>query len=167
MKTKSNKHGFTLVELVVVIAILAILAAIAIPMVVNIINSAMSSSGETQARTLSEECANTYTGVKSGVINNTMSKNSDGSSVEFAADMGAGVVVRNSAARNTTLADVKRYSGININLDDYYYCTTITYNNGVNVGTIFYSDTGEEPVVEGCTFARLDDSVGLGNLFQE
>lgn len=166
MKAKSNKYGFTLVELVVVIAILSILAAIAIPMVVNIINSATSSSGEAQAKTLSEECANTYTGVKSGSINNTISKNSDGSAVEFAADMGAGFAARDFAAENITVADVKKYSGLNIDISEYYYCKTTTYGNGVAVGTIVYSDTGEEPEIDGCTFEKLDDSIGLGNLFQ-
>nr|WP_319487380.1 prepilin-type N-terminal cleavage/methylation domain-containing protein [uncultured Caproiciproducens sp.] len=37
---KTNKKGFTLVELVIVIAILAILAAIAIPTVSNVISTA-------------------------------------------------------------------------------------------------------------------------------
>lgn len=166
MKVKSNRRGFTLIELVVVIAILAILAAIAIPMVVNIINSAINSSGETQAQTLTQECANTYTGIKSGIINNTLSKNADGSDVTFAATQGAGIVTRTSAADNATLADVKKYSGLNVNLGDYYYCDTTTDGNGIAIGTIVFSETGEEPIIDGCTFQKLDDSVGLGNLFR-
>lgn len=165
MKAKGNKRGFTLVELVVVIAILAILAAIAIPMVVNIINSATSSSGENQAQTLSNECKNAYVGVKSGVINNTVSKNADGSDVEFAADEGAGITVRTTAADNTTVADVMKYSGLNMNVSEYYYCLTSTDGNGIVPGTIVYSDTGDEPQIDGCTFEQMSDTVGLANLY--
>lgn len=49
---KTNKKGFTLVELVVVIAILAILAAIAIPVVASTISSATRSSALSNAQTL-------------------------------------------------------------------------------------------------------------------
>lgn len=49
---KTNKKGFTLVELVVVIAILAILAAIAIPVVANTISSSARSSALSNAQTL-------------------------------------------------------------------------------------------------------------------
>ncbi len=49
---KTNKKGFTLVELVVVIAILAILAAIAIPVVANTINSSTRSAALSNAQTL-------------------------------------------------------------------------------------------------------------------
>lgn len=167
MKVRNNKYGFTLIELVVVIAILSILAAIAIPMVVNIINSATNSSGETQAKTLTEECVNAYTGIKSGVINNTLSKNSDGTDVTFAADKGAGVTARNSAANDATVADVQRYSGLNINFGDYYYCTSTVDGNGIVVGTILFSETGEAPVIDGCDFEPLNDTISLGNLFIE
>lgn len=85
MKVKANKRGFTLVELVVVIAILAIIAAIAIPCLINIIDSTTASSGEAQAQTLNQECQNAYNEIKAGTINNTMSKNADGTAVSFAA----------------------------------------------------------------------------------
>ena len=49
---KTNKKGFTLVELVVVIAILAILAAIAIPVVSNTIASSARSGALSDAQTL-------------------------------------------------------------------------------------------------------------------
>jgi len=49
---KTNKKGFTLVELVVVIAILAILAAIAIPVVNSIINTASKNGALSNASTI-------------------------------------------------------------------------------------------------------------------
>lgn len=52
LQAKKNKKGFTLVELVIVIAILAILAAIAIPVIVSTINSANTSTFESDCSTV-------------------------------------------------------------------------------------------------------------------
>jgi prepilin-type N-terminal cleavage/methylation domain len=49
---KTNKKGFTLVELVIVIAILAILAAIAIPTVSNVISTANKNVDAANAQTV-------------------------------------------------------------------------------------------------------------------
>ncbi len=49
---KTNKKGFTLVELVIVIAILAILAAIAIPTVSNVIGTANKNTDLANAQTI-------------------------------------------------------------------------------------------------------------------
>ncbi len=49
---KTNKKGFTLVELVIVIAILAILAAIAIPTVSNVIDTANKNTDLANAQTV-------------------------------------------------------------------------------------------------------------------
>lgn len=49
---KTNKKGFTLVELVIVIAILAILAAIAIPTVSNVIKTANENVDKANAQTV-------------------------------------------------------------------------------------------------------------------
>jgi len=49
---KTNKKGFTLVELVIVIAILAILAAIAIPTVSNVIGTANKNTDLANAQTV-------------------------------------------------------------------------------------------------------------------
>ncbi|MDF1493362.1 prepilin-type N-terminal cleavage/methylation domain-containing protein [Caproiciproducens sp. CPB-2] len=49
---KTNKKGFTLVELVIVIAILAILAAIAIPTVSNVISTANENVDKANAQTV-------------------------------------------------------------------------------------------------------------------
>lgn len=51
LQAKKNKKGFTLVELVIVIAILAILAAIAIPVIVSTINSANTSTFQSDTAT--------------------------------------------------------------------------------------------------------------------
>lgn len=47
---KSNKKGFTIVELVIVIAVIAILAAVLIPTFSNVVNKANESKAMQQAR---------------------------------------------------------------------------------------------------------------------
>lgn len=67
---KSNKKGFTLVELVIVIAVLAILAAIAIPTVTNVIETANTNTDAANCQTIelalksadAENAAGTWTG---------------------------------------------------------------------------------------------------------
>ena len=125
MKVKANKRGFTLVELVVVIAILAIIAAIAIPCLINIIDSTTASSGEAQAQTLNQECQNAYNEIKAGTINNTMSKNADGTAVSFAAIKNSGITTRKNAARNAKVSDIAKYYGLNINIGEHLELSTI------------------------------------------
>lgn len=162
-KTK-RKGGFTLVELVVTIAILSILAAIAIPMVVNIINSASQSSGDSQAATLTRQCSDVYAGVSTGTINNSDSKNADGSAVTFAVLKTATQSAKKSAANNVTVAQVKQYSGLAFDTTtDYYYCTAAPKNSGYTPHTIVFSDTGM-PSVSGCTFVQLTDNTTLATI---
>lgn len=52
---KSNKKGFTIVELVIVIAVIAILAAVLIPTFTNVVNKANESKDMQQARNAYEE----------------------------------------------------------------------------------------------------------------
>ena len=52
MMKKSNKKGFTLVELIVVIAIMAILAAVLVPVVTNKIDDANKSSAVSEMGTI-------------------------------------------------------------------------------------------------------------------
>ena len=52
MMKKSNKKGFTLVELIVVIAIMAILAAVLVPTVTSKIKDANSSAAKSDCQTL-------------------------------------------------------------------------------------------------------------------
>lgn len=49
---KTNKKGFTLVELVIVVAVMAILVAVAIPTVGTITKTAQSATDESNARTI-------------------------------------------------------------------------------------------------------------------
>lgn len=165
MKVKANKRGFTLVELVVVIAILAIIAAIAIPCLINILDSTTASSGEAQAQTLNQVCQNAYNEIKAGTINNTMSKNADGTAVSFAAIKNSGITTRKNAARNAKVSDIAKYSGLNINIGEYYYCTSAAIGSGLNIGTIVYSSTGTAPNINGCTFTQLDNTITLGTLY--
>ncbi len=62
MMKKSNKKGFTLVELIVVIAIMAILAAVLVPTVTSKIKDA----NESKAKT---ECGSIANAVQSDVVN--------------------------------------------------------------------------------------------------
>lgn len=164
---KKSKKGFTLVELVVVIAILAILAAIAIPMVVNIIQSATQSSGQSQAAELTRSAKDVYAGIKSGTINNTDTKNADGSVVTYAAAKAATATAKNTAAKNATIANVMTYSGLNFDIsDDYYYCTATVANSNVAVGDIVYTDTGAAPTTPaGAAWNQLTTGTDLGTLF--
>lgn len=52
---KSNKKGFTIVELVIVIAVIAILAAVLIPTFSNVVNNAKKSAAMQEARNAYEE----------------------------------------------------------------------------------------------------------------
>lgn len=52
LQRKSNKKGFTLVEIIVVLVILAILAAIAVPAVLGYINDAKDSKYVQEARSI-------------------------------------------------------------------------------------------------------------------
>lgn len=52
---KSNKKGFTIVELVIVIAVIAILAAVLIPTFTNVVNKANESKDMQAARNAYEE----------------------------------------------------------------------------------------------------------------
>ena len=54
MMKKSNKKGFTLVELIVVIAIMAILAAVLVPTVTSKVKEAKKSAAESDAQALAK-----------------------------------------------------------------------------------------------------------------
>ena len=59
---KSNKKGFTIVELVIVIAVIAILAAVLIPTFSNVVEKANESKDMQQARNAYEEWLATQIG---------------------------------------------------------------------------------------------------------
>lgn len=163
---KNSKKAFTLVELVVVIAVLAIIAAIAIPMVIGIMASATDASGDEQARMLNEKCKVMYSEIRLGTINNTDSKNADGSAVTYAETKNANLSSKVSAADNATIANVKAYNGLkSINCDNFYYCTRSTTQNGnqYSKGEIYYTDDGNLP--NNADFAKVNDTLALGYLY--
>ena len=71
MMKKSNKKGFTLVELIVVIAIMAILAAVLVPTVVNKINDAKVSAAKSDLSTVANA-------IQSEIISITTGSAADG-----------------------------------------------------------------------------------------
>lgn len=163
---KNSKKAFTLVELVVVIAVLAVVAAIAIPTVTGIIASATESSGDEQARMLNEKCQLVHAEIKLGTINNTDSKNADGSAITYAGTKNASYSARTLAANKATVADVKEYAGLkSINCSNFYYCLAASSTSQYTKGTIYYSEDGRFPSAAGCGFARLADTTTLGILY--
>lgn len=110
---KQSKKGFTLVELVVVIAILAILAAVAIPMVTGIINSATTSSKESDASTLNHACKTFMTSVAAGTITTeTVSKAGITYSGTSLPSKSSTQSTKNSIANSLTVADACDYNGL-------------------------------------------------------
>ncbi|MDD6488608.1 MAG: prepilin-type N-terminal cleavage/methylation domain-containing protein [Clostridia bacterium] len=166
---KQSKKGFTLVELVVVIAIIAIISAIAIPSVIFMVSAATDSSGKTNASSVSEACYNFYTLVKSGTID-SQSKYPDGSLVSVAAAPGSSATTRNIAAKNITVADALKYSGINLPTKDsggtpvydsfHYYTGTVS---GHNEGEIEYNTGNSLPVGT----SELAPTTKLHNLYND
>ncbi len=77
---KTNKKGFTLVELVIVIAVLAILASIAVPTVTNVINDANTSADAANAQTIELALKSAYSEAIAGTW-----KNADGTAVDTTA----------------------------------------------------------------------------------
>lgn len=67
MMKKSNKKGFTLVELIVVIAIMAILAAVLVPTVTNKIKDANESSANQTASAIANSVQSEVISILSGV----------------------------------------------------------------------------------------------------
>jgi type IV pilus assembly protein PilA len=59
-KTKTNKHGFTLIELMIVVAIIGILAAVAIPAFVNYMKRAKTSEATLNLKSIVEGAVSYY-----------------------------------------------------------------------------------------------------------
>ncbi len=57
---KSNKKGFTLIELIIVIAILGILAAILVPSMLNIVSNSKAAVAKANCRTVYSAAQSTY-----------------------------------------------------------------------------------------------------------
>ena len=68
MMKKSNKKGFTLVELIVVIAIMAILAAVLVPTVTSKIGQANESSANSTASAIANSVRTDIISIQSGIF---------------------------------------------------------------------------------------------------
>lgn len=101
MMKKSNKKGFTLVELIVVIAIMAILAAVLVPTVVNKINDAKESAAKSDLSTVANAIQSEIIAITTGTpdTNNKYVKEGTGDD----ADKVAGI----KGASETTLTEGK------------------------------------------------------------
>ena len=83
MMKKSNKKGFTLVELIVVIAIMAILAAVLVPTVTSKIGDANQSSADSSANAVANNVQSEIISIHSGLTNDTKYVEKDGESVKI------------------------------------------------------------------------------------
>lgn len=166
---KQSKKGFTLVELVVVIAIIALLAAIAIPAVISVLNEGSEAAGQTNASTVNDACYNFYTLIKTGKITN-QSKYPDGKEITVAAAPNSSEKARNTAAKNATVEDALKYSGISLPTKDSggntvydSFCFYAKEADGYSVGTIQY-DTSD-PLLD--TKSELTPKTKLHNLYKD
>ena len=166
---KQSKKGFTLVELVVVIAVLAVLAAIAIPSVISVLNEGSESAGQTNASMVNEACYNFYALIKTGSIDN-QTKYPDGSLVSVAAAPNSSEKARTDAAKNATVADALKYSGIDLPTKDNggnkvydSFCFYTDTADGYSAGTIQY-DTSE-PLPDGRS--KFTPKTKLHNLYKD
>ena len=81
MMKKSNKKGFTLVELIVVIAIMAILAAVLVPTITNKINDAKESAAKSDMSAVANAIQSEIISITSGFSdanNKYVKKSTDG-----------------------------------------------------------------------------------------
>ncbi len=133
MMKKSNKKGFTLVELIVVIAIMAILAAVLVPTITSKINDAKESSADSSCSALANSIqadvmsalaatGNTFTG-QYCTVTITPASGSTAAKVEagsIAAEYGSGKDIEIS---NDTTAGVIKIKHKNY---DWYYTVDST-----------------------------------------
>lgn len=92
MMKKSNKKGFTLVELIVVIAIMAILAAVLVPTIVNKINDAKESAAKSDMSAVANAIQSEIISITSGLsdANNEYVKKGDDGKVSGVKKPGTG-----------------------------------------------------------------------------
>lgn len=147
---KTNKKGFTLVELVVVIAILAILAAIAIPVVNSIINTASKNGALSNAQTIElavKEAQSNIASKNTEVYNGGQKKDAQGNNVDiWNAKSDHDKITMNTVAVAKGIEDAfdqATYNGVN-----YFPCWNNNSAKCIFVGT---DDAGATKTIEGET----------------
>ncbi len=107
LKTKTNKKGFTLVELIMVVALIAILAAIAVPTVTNVIKTANENVDKSNAQTVELAIKTSY----SELVSETWKPTKDDGTKLLPADLTVGDALKHAGIDPKTITESK--SGAN------------------------------------------------------
>lgn len=139
LQRKSNKKGFTLVEIIVVLVILAILAAIAVPAVLGYVNDAKESKYVQEARSIyiviqteeakfrAENGLNTKSTITYGDAEAVTAPDANGAT--DAAKNGSGVMKKSDLVK--TIQDKTEFTNVDVTKDGTKYTLKWTSDKAV------------------------------------